>query len=104
MDIGKAIRICRAHKGLTQAQLAKKAGLSVSYLSLLENGERDPAMSKIENISNALGVPMSILLFLGSGRQELAGVLSDEAIEKLAYAAIRLIQASADNDGQRALI
>ena len=37
-SIGPAIRHYRKQAGLTQADLADKVGLSVSYLSRLENG------------------------------------------------------------------
>jgi hypothetical protein len=42
MDIGRAIRFCRQQKGLTQPQLAERAALSASYLSVLETGETPP--------------------------------------------------------------
>lgn len=103
MDLGKAIKICRTHKGITRSALAKRSGLSASYISLLEKGERDPAISKVNKIADALNIPLSILLFIGSNQRELAGVLSEDALEKLASAALKLVQAS-DQDGQESLI
>ena len=48
MNLGKAITLSRTRRGLTQAELAKRAGLSVSYLSLLEQNKRtDPTLSTI---------------------------------------------------------
>ena len=66
MNIGKAIKICRHQKGMTQAELAKKSDLSVSYLSLLEQNKRDASISVLEKIANSLNIPLSILLFLAS--------------------------------------
>jgi transcriptional regulator with XRE-family HTH domain len=90
MNIGRAIRLCRTQKNLKQADLAKRAEISISYLSLLEQGKRDPNFSTIENISNALNVPVSVLVFLAADKDELTGV-SSELAEKLSYTALQLI-------------
>jgi transcriptional regulator with XRE-family HTH domain len=93
MNVGKAIRLCRIQRGLSQSQLADIAGISVSYLSLLERGKRDPAFSRIEEIAGALDVPVSILVFLAASEEEMTG-LSPELREKLSYTALRLIEAT----------
>lgn len=73
---------------MKQADLAKLTNLSVSYLSLIEQGKRDPNISIIENIAGALNVPVSILVFLSADKSELKG-MSAELIEKLSVAAIQ---------------
>ncbi len=90
MDLGRAIKLCRTQRGYSQEQLAELAGISVSYLSLLERNERDPALSKIEQIATALRVPVSILAFLGADAIELSGV-SEDLRGKLASTALQLI-------------
>lgn len=77
MNIGKAIKMCRSGKGLSQAQLAYRIGCSVSYLSLLENSQRDPSLSIMEKISHGLNVPINILLFLAADNNELSGLPDD---------------------------
>ena len=54
MKLGKAIKLCREQKGYNRSELAEKANLSVSYVSLLENDKRDPSLSKVEKIAGAL--------------------------------------------------
>ena len=94
MNIGRAIKICRNQKGLKQSELAKAAGLSISYLSLLERGEReDPALSIVESIAKALNVPLTVLMFLSADEDELGG-LDKEVIEKLSTVAIQLMRRS----------
>jgi transcriptional regulator with XRE-family HTH domain len=73
MNIGKAIKLCRTRRGLSQAKLAALATCSVSYLSLLENSQRDPTLSTIEKIAFSLNVPIGILFFLGAEKNELSG-------------------------------
>lgn len=85
--------MCRKQRGLTQAVLALRAGLSVSYLSLLEQNKRkDPTLSTIQKLAEALRVPSGILFFLAADRAELSG-LDPELQEKLAYAALQIISA-----------
>jgi transcriptional regulator with XRE-family HTH domain len=93
MNLGRAIRLCRTQRGLSQSELANIAGISVSYLSLLERGKRDPTFSTIEDIASALNVPVSILVFLAANDEEMSG-LSPELREKLSYTALRLIEDS----------
>ena len=91
MQLGKAIKICREQKGLTRSDLAEKSDLSVSYISLLENNKRDPIFSKVERIASALGVPMSVLLFLATDKSELESINSELA-EKLSLPSLKLIE------------
>lgn len=90
MNIGKAIRLCRTQKDMSLEDLASKAGISVSYLSLLERGKRDPNFSILQKISLGLGVPVSILVFLAA-KDEL-NTVSPELADKLANLSLSLIQ------------
>jgi transcriptional regulator with XRE-family HTH domain len=77
-------------RGLSQGELAIKAGISVSYLSMLENSKRDPTVSTVKKVAQALGVPMEILFFLGAEDGELAGI--DKALAgQLALTALGLL-------------
>ncbi len=94
MNLGKAIKLCRTQKNMKQSDLAGLAQISVSYLSLLEQGKRDPSFSMIQNIASALSIPVSILVFLSAEKNELTDI-STELAEKLSFTALRLIGASA---------
>jgi transcriptional regulator with XRE-family HTH domain len=94
LNLGRSVKLCRVHRGLSQGALAKQAGISVSYLSLIEQNKRDPALSTIEKIAAGLKVPTSILAFLGAEPGELKG-LPMELQEKLSMAALGLINAKA---------
>lgn len=94
MDLGKSIQTCRVKRGLSQAELARRADCSVSYLSMLENSKRDPTMSTVQNIATALGVPIEILFFLGAEKGELAGIDKNLA-GQLALTALELLDEEA---------
>lgn len=55
----KELRLAR---GLTQQNLADLAGLSKSYVSQLELGDRAPSSETLEFVADALGVPVASLL------------------------------------------
>jgi len=97
MNLGKAIRLCRIQRNMRQTQLAEKANISVSYLSMLERGKRDPNFSTVETIATALKVPVAVLTFLAAEPHELEGI-SPELAEKISYTALRLIGASANGN------
>src|ERR1700692_3930315 len=102
MHLGQAIKFCRQQRDLTQPQLAERAGISPSYLSVLERGKRDPSFSMIEKIARALDVPLSLLVFIATDPSEIEG-LPAELTEKLSSATMNLFRV-ARNDNQRSLL
>jgi transcriptional regulator with XRE-family HTH domain len=54
--MGKTVRQIRQAKGLSQAELAKRAGLSREYINKIEAGKYDPPLSTINALAEALGV------------------------------------------------
>jgi len=50
------LRAARAHRSISQQALAKKTRLSVSYISMLERGQRTPPLETLESLAKALGV------------------------------------------------
>lgn len=82
MNLGKAIRMCRKKRGYTQAELADLAKISVSHLCLLEKDKRDPSLSAVNSISDALRIPVSVLVFLASQYEEIKE-LNEKQIDEL---------------------
>ncbi len=61
-EIGSAIRAARAAGGLTQAELAVRAGLSRTTLNQLENGVfPDIGVKKVQNVLELLGLDLSVV-------------------------------------------
>ena len=59
---GQRLRHARRARGLTLADLGARVGRTPSVLSLIENGRREPRLSLVEQIANALDVPVAELL------------------------------------------
>lgn len=52
----------RMRRKLSQEALAHKAGLSVSYISMLERGQRTPPLETLEQLAKALSInPLNLL-------------------------------------------
>lgn len=64
LDLGKAIRIVREAKGMRLATLAKRASVSVPFLSLIENGARQPSLAVLRKVADGLAIPPEVLIML----------------------------------------
>lgn len=62
MNIGKNIKKCRELKKITRNELASMLGINVSSISRYELGTREPNITTIYNISNALEVEFDVIL------------------------------------------
>jgi transcriptional regulator with XRE-family HTH domain len=61
-DLGRTIRAERRRAGLTQAELARRAGIASNHLSRLESGEKiDPRFATIAKLALALNVSLDRL-------------------------------------------
>ena len=64
MKIGATIKRLRKEKGIRQTDFAKQCRISQTYLSQLENDNRNPTVDVLERISKALNIPYPVLSFL----------------------------------------
>jgi transcriptional regulator with XRE-family HTH domain len=83
-SIGKRIRQYREAKYMRQDDLAEKTNLSVTYIGMIERGERLPRLDKFIEIANALEVSADLLLadVITTGYKVKSSKLTEQ-IEKL---------------------
>jgi transcriptional regulator with XRE-family HTH domain len=60
--LAKRIKDLRGKRGLTQAALAKRAGLTLAYIGRLEIGWYDPQLSTLRQLAKALRVSVAELV------------------------------------------
>ena len=60
--LGNELRIARERAGLTQEQLAFKAGIDRTYVSMLERDKKSPTIKMLIRICKAMGVSASRLI------------------------------------------
>jgi transcriptional regulator with XRE-family HTH domain len=63
---GAQVRIRRERRGLSQSALADASGLHRSYVGGIERGERNPSLTNIARIADALDISIA-QLFATSG-------------------------------------
>lgn len=60
--IEKALRLTREFHRMKQVELAKKIGISTSYLNEIEKGKKPPSLELLESYSQVFNVPASTFL------------------------------------------
>lgn len=75
--LGVAIKRERSALGISQEELAHRAGLHRTYVSDLERGTRNPSVESIEKLAHALQIPFSKLF----ERLDEAAILSERSVE-----------------------
>lgn len=122
--VGQNIRISRLHKGLSQTELGERVGVTFQQIRKYEKGANRVGASRLEQISNVLGLSIPALFdgastaaaADGSPRQTVRGLLAKphslrlvQAFDKIENDAARLavlqlidsIPASAPRSGSR---
>lgn len=59
-DLSGKIKATREKLGLTQADVAKKAGMTVNYYAMIERGEVNPTYNKLKSIARFLKIKITI--------------------------------------------
>mgnify|MGYP002515843765 FL=1 len=59
--MGASIRSLRMHRGLTQEELAQKAGITRANLASIEAGKYSAGLDVLNKIANAMGVKVEIM-------------------------------------------
>ena len=59
---GAVLRARRETAGYSQEELAERAGLHRTYVSMIERGQRNATLAVVEQLAGALGVRMAELM------------------------------------------
>lgn len=62
MEFKDRLRIIREMSGLTQSELARKAGCEPSNIAHMEAGRREPNFANLVKLVKALGISADVLL------------------------------------------
>lgn len=55
-QLGYKVKKARKERGLTQSELAEKAGVSTALIGQIENGKVEPSLKSLEKIADALAI------------------------------------------------
>lgn len=70
----EALRLIRLFHDISQTELARRLGISKSYLSEIETGKKPPTLALLQQYSTEFKLPMSSIMFFS------------EALEKNSFA------------------
>ena len=93
MDIGQKLRAIRKERGLSQRELAAKAGLTNGTISLIENNRTSPSGASLKSLLDAIPISMG----------EFFSTLEETRTPKVFYSAKEFIEVSPSIAGQVSL-
>jgi len=79
--IGHAVRAHRKHLGITIADLAAAANMSLGMLSKIENGNTSPSLTTLQQLAHALGVPITTFFKRFEEKQNAVFVKSGDGVD-----------------------
>ncbi len=82
ITVGRRLRHLRRSAGLTLDDVATRAGISASALSLIENGRREPRLSVLSTVALALGVTLAELLAAAPPNRRVALEIELERVQR----------------------
>ena len=71
MDLGQAIKMLRTKQQMTQAELAKRVGMSTNAVSQIELGKTMPPKATVERLAHAFGIPISYILLTAIEKEDI---------------------------------
>tara|TARA_R100000935_G_scaffold10653_3_gene21236 strand:- start:356 stop:940 length:585 start_codon:yes stop_codon:yes gene_type:complete len=93
VDIGQRLRSIREDRGLSQRELATKAGLTNGTISLIEKNKTSPSVASLKSLLDAIPISMA----------EFFSTLEDTQTPKVFYRENEFTKVSPTSDGQVSL-
>ncbi len=98
MGLGIALKYYRIRAGVRQKELARRTGVSGSYLSLVESERRAPSLDVLTRAAKVLEIPVELVMIEA---KEQGGQLSPEQAELFSRAkALMLLAAKLERSGK----
>jgi transcriptional regulator with XRE-family HTH domain len=70
VGLGRKVRLCRKGAGMSQEELAERAGVHRNYIGLVERGERNASAKTLFDLARALSVSPAEFFQAGPGDGE----------------------------------
>jgi transcriptional regulator with XRE-family HTH domain len=64
MSIGSTLKLLRVASDLKQSSLARDLDITANYLSLVENGKKEPSLTFLKKFSQRLNIPLGYFLWI----------------------------------------
>lgn len=93
MDIGHKLRTIRKERGLSQRELASRAGLTNGTISLIEQNRTSPSVASLKSLLDAIPISMA----------EFFSTIEDADTPKVFYKATEFTEIAPASDGKLSL-
>lgn len=93
MDIGQRLRSIREDRGLSQRELASRAGLTNGTISLIEKNKTSPSVASLKSLLDAIPISMA----------EFFSTLEETQMQKVFYRVNEFTEISPSREGQVSL-
>jgi transcriptional regulator with XRE-family HTH domain len=94
---GNLLRVARTASGLTQAELVRRSGIDKSTVSLIESGQRNPSVEKLDHLLRSTGHRVGVYPTSRSGSVEAGDIISQWVAVGDEEAALRSFLRYSDN-------
>lgn len=64
-SIGNIIKLIRAHRGISQGEMAERLEVTQNFLSQVEHGKKTVSATKVDEFARKLGISKEILIIAG---------------------------------------
>ncbi|MDP2357455.1 MAG: helix-turn-helix transcriptional regulator [Beijerinckiaceae bacterium] len=83
--LAKTLARMRSHSGLTQKQVAERAGTTQAAIARLERGKQSPNVRTLQNVARANGFCLEIGFVRSPGAEDRTGciLIIDDAVETI---------------------
>lgn len=76
--VGRKLRELRNRKGFSLRALAERSGLNINTLSMIENGKTSPSVSTLQQLAQALEVPIATLFESQTAEKRVVHTTADQ--------------------------
>jgi transcriptional regulator with XRE-family HTH domain len=87
--LNRALKLVRVYHNLTQVEAAHRIGLSKSYVSEIESGQKKVSLEVLEKYSSAFKIPVSSLMLFAEHSEK--GHFSEDARVYIAEKALKML-------------
>jgi transcriptional regulator with XRE-family HTH domain len=87
VKIGNGIKNARKLSGISQRELSNRSRLSITYISEIENGKKDPSIAALRAIASAIKMELPFMVLLSMEETDI-----DEENRKAFTALKRIIE------------
>lgn len=101
MSYGKALKLIRTSRNISQKELSVLVDVNPSYISLIEKGKRIPTIEIIEKIVKALDIPIHLFFLLSSDKEEVKKLYPTSNINKIGTLLLNILLNSDQTNGNK---